>query len=190
MKLINYSNYHSFLKSRSIVGKFYRKFWLYPNLCKFLKGKTLDIGSGIGDFVEFRKNTIGVDINPDNVKWCQEKNLDVRLMDLNILPFHDLEFDSVNLDNVLEHIEDPTLLLNEIDRVLNNNGILQVGVPGILGFANAPDHEIFYSKTDLIHLFTTRGYELIKLYDMPFKFQWLDKRLHQYCYYGVFRKRN
>lgn len=188
MKLINYSNYHSFLKSRSIPGKLYRKFWLYPNLCKHLIGKTLDIGSGIGDFVEFRKNTIGVDINPNNVKWCIEKKLDVRLMDINILPFNDLEFDSINLDNVLEHIEAPELLLNEIDRVLKDNGILQVGVPGILGYTNAPDHEIYYSKTDLIQLFTNRGYKLIKIYDMPFKFEWLDKRLHQYCYYGVFQK--
>ena len=123
MKQIKYDEYHDFLQNRSLKSHLYRNYWLYPFLCRHLKGTTLDIGPGLGDFVKFRKNTIGVDINPDNVEFCRnERNIDVRLMDINVLPFKDGEFDSINLDNVLEHLEDPTTLLEEIYRVLKLDG--------------------------------------------------------------------
>jgi SAM-dependent methyltransferase len=190
MKQIIYDEYHEFLKKRSLKSHFYRNYWLYPFLCKHLSGKTLDIGPGLGDFVKFRKNTIGVDINPDNVGFCrEERGLDVRLMDIDILPFKDDEFDSINLDNVLEHLEDPSLLLSEIDRVLKKGGTFLIGVPGIHGFNSAPDHEIYYSKNDLTDLITKRGYVKKNLYCMPFKCDWLfETRLSQYCYYGVYTK--
>lgn len=190
MKQIKYDEYHEFLQNRTLKSRFYREYWLYPALCRYLKGRTLDVGPGIGDFVKFRPNTVGVDINPDNVDFCSnERGLDVRLMEIDKLPFENSEFDSVNLDNVLEHIEEPIPLLNEIDRVLKTEGVFLIGVPGIHGFNTAPDHEIYYSKNDLINLITSRGYNLKKLFCMPFKCDWLfETRLKQYCYYGVFIK--
>ena len=135
MKQIKYDEYHEFLQNRTLKSKFYREYWLYPALCRHLKGRTLDVGPGIGDFVKFRPNTVGVDINPDNVAFCSnERGLDVRLMEIDKLPFENSEFDSVNLDNVLEHIEEPIPLLDEIDRVLKTEGVFLIGVPGIHGF--------------------------------------------------------
>lgn len=190
MKQIKYDEYHDFLQNRTLKSNLYRNYWLYPFLCRHLKGRTLDIGPGIGDFVKFRPDTIGVDINPDNVEFCvQSRGLDVRLMEIDVLPFQDNEFDSINLDNVLEHLEDPAALLSEMDRVLKKDGVLLVGVPGIHGFNTAPDHEIYYSKKDLTDLFTKRGYIKKNLYCLPFKCDWLfETRLKQYCYYGVFIK--
>lgn len=49
------------------------------------------------------------------------------------LPFDSESFDSVLIDNVLEHIEDPNSLLAEIKRVIRPNGGLLIGVPGVLG---------------------------------------------------------
>lgn len=190
MKNIDFTEYHNFLKKRTIKSHLYRNLWLYPFLCMNLSGRTLDIGSGIGDFVKYRKNTIGVDINLDNVEYCKKlRNLDVRLMKEDVLPFEANEFNSVNMDNVLEHIKDPKNLLKEIDRVLKKEGILIVGVPAIHGFNSAPDHEVFYSKKDLTNLFTKRGYFQKKLYCLPFKCDWLfENYLSQYCYYSVFIK--
>ncbi len=188
MKQIIYDEYHEFLKKRTFKSKIYRKYLLFPKLCKFLNGRALDIGPGLGDFVKFRPNTIGVDINPDNVSFGETRGLDIRLMEINSMPFEDGEFDSINMDNVLEHIEDPTLMLGEIDRVLKRSGILVVGVPGPLGFDTAPDHEVFYSKEDLEMTFVNRGYTTVKIFSMPIEWDWLDTRMKQYCYYGVFRK--
>ena len=188
MKKIIYDKYHDFLKTRSFTGKLYRKYWLYPTLCKHLIGKTLDIGPGIGDFIKFRPNTIGLDINPNNVEWCQSQGLDVSLMEINIIPFDNCQIDSIIMDNVLEHIEDPEPLLIEIDRVLKRNGILLVGVPGKLGFSKAPDHEIYYSRKDLINKFVSRGYHLLNIFGLPIDYDLLETKLEQYCFYGVFKK--
>ena len=164
MKQIVYDEYHAFLKKRTLLGKVYRKFWLYPTLCKFLSGRTLDIGPGIGDFIRFRPNTIGVDINPDNVEYCRAQGLDVRLIEINRLPFEDGEIDCINMDNVLEHIEDPSLILSEMTRVLKKGGIALIGVPGVLGFKTAPDHEIYYSKEHLEETFVNLGYKVQKIF--------------------------
>lgn len=188
MKEIIYDDYHAFLQTRTIKSKIYRKYWLYPRLCKFLNGKALDIGPGLGEFLKFRPNTIGADINPHNVKWCSSQGLDVRLMEIDKLPFDSQSFDSIIMDNVLEHIENPKKILSEIDRVLIKGGTLVIGVPGVLGFESAPDHEIFYSKELLVKTFVDRQYVVQKMFSMPIELNWLDSRMKQYCYYGVFKK--
>jgi SAM-dependent methyltransferase len=188
MKEIDYKDYHSYLQTGSIKSKLYRKYWLYPRLSSFLDGKALDVGSGLGDFVSYRKNTIGVDINPDNVKWCVSKGLNVQVMDLDKLPFESAFFDSIIMDNVLEHIEDPENILSEIDRVIKIGGNLVIGVPGILGFESAPDHKVFYSKEMLVKTFVNRNYSVKKVFSMPIEMKWLDSRISQYCYYAVFIK--
>jgi SAM-dependent methyltransferase len=179
---------HAYLQTRSIKSIIYRRYWLYKKLAWELNGKTLDLGAGLGDFVSYRKNTIGVEINPYNVKWCKSKGLDVRLMEVDKLPFTTHSFDSIVMDNVLEHINDPTKLLSEIGRVLRNGGTLLIGVPGVLGFASDPDHKVFYSKELLVETFTNLGFSEKKIFSMPFESKWLDSRIKQYCYYGVFIK--
>ena len=92
--------YFEYLRGRSNLGYLYRKYLLYPKLCKALTGKTLDVGCGIGDFVNYRRNTVGVDINPLCIEWCKLKKLDVHQMTINKIPFTKSSFDSAVLDNV------------------------------------------------------------------------------------------
>ena len=183
-----YAYLHTYLRTRSFKGLIYRKYWLFKKLNQQLNGKTLDLGAGLGDFVRHRKNTIGVEINPHNVKWCKSEGLDVKLMEVDKLPFDNQSFDSIIMDNVLEHILNPNKILAEIDRVLIKGGTILVGVPGILGFASDPDHKVFYSKELLVKTFINLGYSEKKLFSMPIELDWLDSRMKQYCYYGVFKK--
>lgn len=184
-----YSEYHNYLKVRTLKSKLYRKYILYPKLGKCMNGLGLDLGAGIGEFLAFRAATKGVDINAENVAFCKAQGLDCRLMEEDVLPFQDDEFDSLIMDNVLEHIAEPLPLLAEVDRVLKKDGILIVAVPGVLGFKADPDHKIFYSREDLVSTFVNRGYLVEKIFSMPFECAWLDSRITQYCYYGVFRRR-
>jgi SAM-dependent methyltransferase len=181
--------YFEYLQERSLVGKLYKQYWLYPKLDKYLKGKVLDVGCGVGYFLKFRaNNTVGVDINSETVNWCKKNGLDVHLMEKDILPFKDKMFDSVNLDNVLEHLEDPSGLLTEIHRVTGEAGIFIVGVPGRCAYDRDPDHKVFYSKDDLIKTITDFGFSLKKILVMPLNINWLDTRITQYCVYGIFKK--
>ena len=184
----SYEDYFSYLKQRSRLGYLYRQFWLYPTICRYLSGKVLDIGTGIGDLLRFRQNTIGVDVNPETVKYCQAQGFDARLMEIDRLPFDSSSFDGVVLDNVLEHIENPVQLLKEINRVLTDGKIFIVGVPGALGYASDTDHKVFYSKEKMIDTITEMGFYTQKTFSMPIDLDWLGKKLRQFCVYGVFIK--
>jgi len=181
--------YFNYLKQRSFTGDIYRKYWLYPRLSKWLKGKVLDVGCGIGDFLKFRPGSVGIDINYKNINWCQENELNAHLMEIDKIPFENASFDSVMLDNVLEHIEHPEALLSEIHRVLSDSGIFVVGVPGTLGYTMDPDHKAFYNRDRLEGCLLQSGFEKIKIAAFPFNWSWLDKKISQYCLYGQFKKR-
>ena len=186
--MINSKDYFEYLQQRSWSGLLYRKLWLYPKLTCLLQGKVLDIGCGIGDLLEYRANTVGVDINPKIVEWCKKRGLDVHLMERDQLPFDDQMFDSAILDNVLEHLEDPRPLLAEIHRILGRDGVFLVGVPGKRGYLRDPDHKVYYSKEKLIETVLSYGFKVRQVFAMPFDQGWLESRLSQYCVYSVFQR--
>jgi len=183
-----FETYFNYLQTRSKIGRFYRNFWLYPYIVRQVKGNALDIGCGIGDMIKFRPNTIGVDINPFSINYCVNEKLDARVMNIDILPFDDSVFDSVIMDHLLEHIKDPALILNEINRVLSKEGLLIIGVPGLRGYDCDDDHKCFYNESALIRLLDDFGFVKNKIFYTPFKLKWFDKKLKQYTLYGVFSK--
>jgi len=153
-----------------------------------MMGKALDVGCGVGGFLRFRKNTIGVDVNKYNVAFCLEQGLNVKLIDSSRYPFEDAEFDSVILDNVLEHILRPEETLSEVNRVLKLNGRLLVGVPGIKGYKCDSDHKIYYDEKGLVEIMTKFGFSVDEFIYMPIKSLYLNKKISQYCLYGIFTK--
>ncbi len=186
--MTTHEEYFEYLKGRSRLGWLYRRHWLYPKLCRYLNGKTLDVGCGIGDFLNYRTETVGVDINPATVDWCRCRGLDAYKMSPNVLPFQRASFDSAILDNVLEHLTEPAELLSEIGRVLRPCSSLVVGVPGQRGYATDSDHKVFYDEDTLVWTLVTAGFHLRHLFYMPFRSAWLNVRMSQYCLYGVFER--
>lgn len=183
------NNYHDYLKTRSLKAKVYRKYLLYPILSKQLEGKTLDIGCGIGDFLEFRNNTIGADINERLVGYNRERGRSVYLIEPDKkLPFKNESIDSIILDNVLEHITNPDFQIKEIYRILKKSGKLLVGVPGEKGFNSDEDHKIFYDKNKLVDLVESFSFFNNKIIYIPFQSKFLDKYLRIYCLYALFEK--
>ena len=179
-------NYYEYLKKRSLVGLLYRRYILYPSICRHLNGFVLDIGCGIGDFLKFRTNTVGVDINEETVMHCRELGLDAQVMIENVLPFESKKFDAIVLDNVLEHIIDPTLLFIEISRVLKPKGTLLVGVPGIKGYKRDPDHKIFYDLEKLMKLMNQNNFSYVTHFYKPITFINLSILISQHSLYSIF----
>lgn len=177
-------NYFAYLKSRSLLGFTYRKFYLYPKLYKQLKGKCLDIGCGLGDFLLLYRDIVGVDINKDCVNYCKSNDLNVTLMDFDILPFENNSFDSIILDNVIEHIQYPGNLLSEIKRVLAPNGILLIGVPCDKGYKYDDDHKNFYEISSLKELLKEDFIFKKHFYTPPFSY-FFRKIFRQVALYSV-----
>jgi ATP-dependent helicase YprA (DUF1998 family) len=94
------------------------------------------------------------------------------------------------LDNVLEHITDPTKPLIYIKDLLTKNGKLLVGVPvGDAGYRSDPDHKVYYNEKKLNDTLSHYGFEEITVFYRPFKSQYLCDNLKQYCFYAVYQKR-
>jgi SAM-dependent methyltransferase len=183
--------YFDYLQSRSRLGALYRKHWLYPRLTRRLFGRTLDVGCGIGDMLDFRKDTVGVDINPHTVAFCNARGAQAHLMDSDTLPFDTAAFQSALLDNVLEHLLEPAPLLGEVRRVLRPAGRLLVGVPGQKGWGSDPDHKVRYDEGTLAETVTRLGFRHLETFHMPlFRSQWLDRNMRQYCIYAAFERRD
>lgn len=185
--MVDYSAYHDYLMTRSKRALYYRNSYLYPKINRNLKGSVLDIGCGIGDFLKFRKNTVGIDINESCVAYCKSQGLNAVSFENEKIDFRDSCFDGAVLDNVLEHIEEPGMLLSEVRRVLKNDGIFIIGVPGIKGFQLDPDHKCFYDDQKLSSLEKFGFKESKSFYTPLFKSKWLSERIRQYCIYKVFK---
>ena len=171
-----------------LSGFLYRKFFLYPKLSSHVIGKTLDVGCGIGDFLSYKSDAVGVDVNKNNVNFCIDRGLDARCMQPDKLPFDSGSFDNVILDNVLEHIEQPMPILNEINRVITKKGHLLIGVPGRKGYLSDDDHKIFYDEPHLRQVAENCDFFYKKTFYTPFSSSWLDQNVRQYCVYCLFSK--
>ena len=180
--------YGEYLMRRSRLGGVYRRQFLYPRICDRLRGLTLDVGCGIGDFLRFRPGTVGVDVNPHTVAYCQSRGLEARLMEPDVLPFGDASFDSALMDNVLEHIAAPGALLRELRRVLRPGGLLLIGVPGVLGWACDSDHKVHYDERSLDATLRAGDFSPVGTFYAPlWRSAWLSRHLRQYCVFGLFR---
>lgn len=183
----NFDEYFQYLKTRSWAGNLYRKFWLYPRLACHIKGRALDVGCGLGDMLRFRLETIGVDINPRLVEHCKSIGLEAYVMESDKLPFPDKIFDTVILDNVLEHLSSPNNLIYEIKRVLKFNGTIIIGVPGKCGWNADLDHKVYYDESKLTQLGDKFGLRHRIFFNTPFfNSDFLSKNLRQYCTYALF----
>ncbi|MAZ79973.1 MAG: hypothetical protein CMD72_04430 [Gammaproteobacteria bacterium] len=178
--------YLKYLQNISWKGKLYRNYFLYPLIEKWCKGEVLDLGCGVGNFLKRNNNFVGVDVNNSCVDYCKALDLNARKMEIDILPFEANSFDAVVLDNVLEHIEEPTDLMNEISRVLNKDGRLIILVPGEKGFEQDDDHKKFYNFSSLSDLSKRHNFLIEKNSSVPLPFT--SKILSFFCYFVVLMK--
>ena len=105
----------------------------HVSLAKF-KSKALDLGCGEGWLSEILKKkghyVVGLDTDPLKLKLAK-KNCDeiVRYKIKNHLPFKNSYFDFILCSDLLEHLENPEIIIKEISRVLKSKGEALIKVP-------------------------------------------------------------
>lgn len=182
----NYLNYYKYLKSTSLLGKIYRKIFLYPLLSRFFKGDFIDVGCGLGDFLSFGTNgSLGLDVNKFNIEHCKKRGLDAKLIKKGKFPVHDNSFLTINLDQVLEHLSDPDMLLKEINRCLIPGGKLIIGVPCESGYKRDPDHKVFYDLESIKIVLKKYHFRISKNFYCPLPFKFIGKFLPQQSLYLI-----
>ena len=185
---MNQYKYFSYLKTRSKLSFLYRKYFLYPKINKFTKDEILDVGCGIGDYLSLTPNSIGVDINQFNINHVLDMGLKALLLEGEVFPFDEEKFNSVVMDNVIEHLSDPEIVLSEIKRVLKKDGNLIIGIPGIKAYALDDDHKKFYTQKTLKDLIESFGFTEIKFFHTPINIIFFSKYISHFVTYSIFKK--
>lgn len=141
--------------------------WVFDVVSPVLKGNILEVGSGLGTFSEhiiqkFPESSITLsDVSPTYVKNLEEKfgssKVDAYKLDLNnsedFRKISHKKFDSIIAINVLEHIEDDKMALQQLRDLLNVSGTLVILVPANKFLYNVIDKSIGhwrrYTKDEL-----------------------------------------
>ena len=172
--MYNYMEDDSYIessKSRSIQAKKIAKY-----SSKFIKDKSkiLDIGCGSGllvkEFKDLDYEAYGLEPSKFLAGEAKKNNLSVYHGTLENYNFLD-EFDLVTLIDVIEHVQNPVGLLNQIRNSLKEGGYLLIITPKrdsffrfILGFKwwhYRIAHVGYFSKSNLINFVRNAGYDFI-----------------------------
>ena len=97
-------------------------------------GKILDIGTAGGSFLHVAKQAgwevHGLELNKWLCNWAKEHyDLDIQSGTLFEQHYPDNTFDVITLWDVLEHVPDPSAILQECNRILKEGGVIALNVP-------------------------------------------------------------
>jgi SAM-dependent methyltransferase len=161
--------------------------WMYSEIKPFLKGNILEVGSGLGtyskkvatDFVDTRKTFSDYDTEyVDRLKtiFDQRQNPTIAVTHLDLTNpdglFHTEMFDSVFALNVIEHIENDILALNNVYDLLKPGGRLIILVPAYQFLYNCMDeaagHYRRYNKKMVTEKVQRTKFKIMKIYYFNF----------------------
>lgn len=143
-----------------------------PNL------KLLDIGSGVGQFLYEMKslglNVEGLEPGEFNEKESKKEGIKITKSLLENSKYKKESFDLITLNHVLEHVNNPSEVLEKIHSLLKKDGTFIVGVPNSNSLAykifkkdwyqlDIPRHLINYSSENLTTLLKTKGFKIEKV---------------------------
>ena len=148
-----------------------------------------DIGCGEGITLQklinkYRdKNILGIDVMTENVDICKQNNLPVILSDVYDLKIKDESIDLCIFSEVIEHLDNVGLALENIKRILKPGGDLIIVFPNNTFFKIARiiflkfkeafaeyGHVNHFSPRSIGKILGMAGFEIIKIKNIPFGF--------------------
>lgn len=146
-------------------------------------GRVLDLGCGEGHILKMLPDSYekyGVDISESALNLIIERDISVKLCNLNKdFPF-DIKFDFIICSEVLEHLERPSNVLKNVKKHLTKDGLFLVTTPNVtlwkhrirLLFGEFPNydksHINFWDIEDFIDMLINHGYVLLDFYPTGF----------------------
>ncbi len=143
---------------------------------KYHCNKTLEIGSGTGDYLQLltqvNKNSFGLEANPNHVKACNQVGLQVfkGYLDKETTKIPNAPYDSFIMMNFLEHFPQPITALKAISNNLKNQAYGCIEVPNYdmilknnLYTELIPDHLLYFTKDTLFLMLNLAGFKVIKI---------------------------
>lgn len=125
---------------------------------KFARGRVLDVGCGRKPYQTFFPHTdyIGIDWSHNLHASRPEAYADAQY-----IPFAAATFDTVICTEVIEHLPDPALALQNIARVLRPGGHLILSAPFVQTLHEVPFDFFRFTPIGLHHLVKEAGFEVV-----------------------------
>jgi SAM-dependent methyltransferase len=123
-------NYHEIVHKNLIKNPRYYSFrarYASKTYWKYLQGKVLEFGSGLGQNIFLNKERAeGIDISDFSIEFAKKKDVKTTK---DITKIKANTFDSVFSVHCLEHLENPFSFIKEFHRILKPNGKLLLVLP-------------------------------------------------------------
>jgi SAM-dependent methyltransferase len=137
---------------------------LYRGILEYaplITGKTLDVGCGQRPYENLIPSAkyIGLEIDTPTARKINKADV---YYDGRRFPFEDKCFDSVLVNQVFEHVFNPSEFLKEVNRVLKNNGRLLLTVPFVWDEHEQPHDYARYSSFGLDWILNANGFQIVK----------------------------
>ncbi len=126
-----------------------------------LAGKVLDVGAGQSPWRAWLPVGVkyqGIDVGFATEFGMQGNRADIVYYDGRVMPFGDASFDGALCVEVLEHSEDPELLIAEIGRVVRPGGTLLLTVPWSARQHHLPHDYHRFSRVRLLSMLQRHGF--------------------------------
>jgi 2-polyprenyl-3-methyl-5-hydroxy-6-metoxy-1,4-benzoquinol methylase len=169
----------TYLSRQSYFEGFYENH-LREIACYKLSGKLLDIGCNIGLFLNVARDkgfdVTGVELNKACASFGKKHfGLDIQSETLDVVGFPDKSFDVITLFDVLEHVADLHGFLNEVKKILKDDGLLVLQSPNFdsLMARVTKSKWNWLTPPDHLYHFTQKSLELL-LHDHGLNFRSVD----------------
>jgi 2-polyprenyl-3-methyl-5-hydroxy-6-metoxy-1,4-benzoquinol methylase len=141
-------------------------------------GRLLDVGCGIGYFLEVAKErgweVYGTEYTDDAVTICEKKGIHMHKGQLNPDNYSPDFFDIITSFEVIEHINNPLEELNRFKKLLRTGGLVYVTTPNFNSLLRYrlkaaynvicyPEHLSYYTPRTLKKVFKNVGFKPIKI---------------------------
>lgn len=176
-----------------------RKLELLPAILS-TRGKTIDFGCGTGDLLDILpKGSVGLDVNPHAVDYCQKQNLDAILYDsyaddfaLTPLRERGETYESMAMCHLLEHLPDLDAIMPKLFLSAHALGVSRIAitVPGLKGYNRDSTHRTFlcpaYVKDHQLQ--EVSGYRLTREWFHPFPIERVGNLFAENTYVMVYNR--
>jgi SAM-dependent methyltransferase len=145
------------------------------------RGRLLEIGCGPGELLAVASDmgleAVGVDANSSVIDYCRNNpdldDVDLHQGELQEIDLKKDSFDFIVMSHLIEHVPDPSSLLQSVNELLKPSGVGYIGTPNAASYAEGPirsqfgghmslDHKVIYSPDSLVQLLSNEGFRQIR----------------------------
>ncbi len=152
-----------------------------------LKGTLLDIGCGSKPYEKFCICDKYIGLEVDNKESRLNKKADY-YYNGDVLPFEKHSIDSILTSQVFEHVNNPGGFLQEIYRVLKDEGLLLLSVPLVWDEHEQPNDYVRFTSFGIKKILFENGFEVITLKKTANNFSAIVQLLTAYLFKTIYVK--